>query len=75
MLCRREELREAGLRQVTCTVRERQLRLYGHVARLPDEDPAHRILSCRDARGWTMPRGHPLASWLRQGEFYLRDTG
>ena len=28
-------LREAGLRQVTCIVRERQLRLYGHVARLP----------------------------------------
>ena len=27
--------REAGLRQVTCIVRERQLRLYGHVARLP----------------------------------------
>ena len=31
-------LREAGLRQVTCIVRERQLRLYGHVARLPAED-------------------------------------
>ena len=28
----------------------------GHVARLPAEDPAHRILSCRDPRGWTMPR-------------------
>ena len=37
-------LREAGLRQVTCIVRERQLRLYGHVARLPAENPAHRIL-------------------------------
>ena len=33
-------LREAGLRQVTCIVRERQLRLYGHVAQLPAEDPA-----------------------------------
>ena len=31
-----------------------QLRLYGHVGRLPAEDPAHRILSCRDSRGWTM---------------------
>ena len=41
-------LREAGLRQVTFIVRERQLRLYGHVARLPAEDPAHRVLSCRD---------------------------
>ena len=36
-------LGEAGLRQVTCIVRERQLRLYGHVARLHAEDPAHRI--------------------------------
>ena len=68
-------LREAGLRQVTCIVRERQLRLYGHVVRLPAEDPAHRILSCRDPRGWTMPRGRPQASWLRQVEAYLKDTG
>ena len=54
-------LREAGLRQVTCIVRERQLRLYGHVTvRLPAEDPAHLILSCRDSWGWTMPRVSPL---------------
>ena len=32
-------LKEAGLRQVTCIVRERQLRLYGHVVRLLAEDP------------------------------------
>ena len=38
-------LREAGLRQVTCIVHERQLRLY--VARRPAEDPAHRILVSR----------------------------
>ena len=48
-----------------------QLRLYGHVARLPAEDPAHRILSCRHLSGWTMPRGRPQASWLRQVEAYL----
>ena len=35
---------ETGLRQVTCIVRERQLRLYGHVARLPAEDPAYGFL-------------------------------
>ena len=56
-------LREAGLRQVTCIVRERQLRLYGHVARLLAEDPAHRILSCRDPSGWTMPKGRPHPPW------------
>ena len=38
-------LREAGLRQVTCIVRERQLRLFGHVARLPAENLAHRTLT------------------------------
>ena len=63
--------REAGLRQVTCVVRERQLRLYEHVARLFQEDLAHRFFSCR---GWTMPRGRPQPSWLRQLEPYLKDT-
>ena len=29
---------------LSCIVRERQLRLYGHVGRLPAEDPAHRRL-------------------------------
>ena len=60
--------------QLTQT-RERQLRLYGHVARLPAEDPAHRILSCRDARGWTVPKERSQASCLRQLESYLRDMG
>ena len=46
----------------------------GHVARHHAEDPAHRILSCRDP-GWTMPNGRPHASWLRQVESYLTDTG
>ena len=55
--------------------RERQLRLYGHVARLPTEDPAYRILYCRDPSGWTMSRWRPHTSWLRQVESYLRDTG
>ena len=54
------------------TLRERQLRLYGHG---PAEDPAHRILSCRDPSEWTMPRGRPQASWLRQVESYLKDVG
>ena len=63
---------EAGLRQVACIVRERQLRLYGHVTRLLAEDPAYRILSCRDPSDWTMPRGRPQASWLYQVESYVR---
>ena len=60
-------LMEAGLRQVTCIVRERQLRLYGYVARSPAEDPALQILSRRNPRGWTMPSGantlHGCVMW------------
>ena len=33
------------MRFVTCVVREHQQWLYGHVARFPDADPAHQILS------------------------------
>ena len=29
------------------------------------EDPAHWMLSCRDPRGWSMPKGRPYASWFR----------
>ena len=36
-------------------------------------DPA--VFSCRDPRGWIMPRGRPHASWLRQVETYLKDMG
>ena len=64
-------LMEAGLRQVTCIVRERQLRHYGHVARLPAEDPALRILSRRNPRGWTMPSGRQHAPCLRHVESYF----
>ena len=63
------------LNQIKWIVRERQLRLYGHVAQLPVEDLAHRILFCRDPRGWSMPKGRPKASWLHQVESYLRNTG
>ena len=38
-------LRETQMRFVTCIVRERQMWLYGHVAYLPDADPAQQILS------------------------------
>ena len=68
-------LRDAGMRQVTCIIRERQLRLYGHVARLPANDPAHRILSCRDPVRRTMAVGRPRASWLRQVDAYLEEWG
>ena len=42
--------RETQMRFVTCIVRECQLRLYGHVARFPDADTAHQVLSAREPR-------------------------
>ena len=62
-------------RSLRVLVRERQLRLFGHVVRLPAEDTAHLILSCRDSRGWTMSRGRSQASCLRQVKAYLKDMG
>ena len=43
-------LKETQMRFVTWIVREHQLWLYGHVARFPDADPAHQILSMREPR-------------------------
>ena len=45
-------LRETQMRFVTCIVSERQLRLQRHVARFPDADPGHQILSVREPREW-----------------------
>ena len=59
-------LRETWMRFVTCIVCEHQLRLYGHVARFPDADPAHQILSARELREWRRPMGRPCASWLQK---------
>ena len=59
-------LRETDSRPITCIVRERQLRLYGHVARYPEVDPAHRVVSVRDNPVWRRPRGRPQLSWLGQ---------
>ena len=68
-------LRETQMRFVTCIVRERQLRLYGHVARFPDADPAHQILSVREPHEWRRPMGRPRASWLQQVDRHLKEMG
>ena len=36
-------------------VRQRQLRLYGHVARYPEADPACRVISVRHNPTWRRP--------------------
>ncbi len=57
-------LHETGLRPIACTIRQRQLRLYGHVARFPEVDPAYQAVFERDNPGWKRPRGRPQSSWL-----------
>ena len=42
---------------VTCRVREHQLQLYEHVARFPDAEPAHQILSVREPHEWSKLMG------------------
>ena len=59
-------LRETDSRPITCTVRQRQLRLYGHAARLPAVNPAHCVVSIRDNHEWRRPVGRPQISWLEQ---------
>ena len=44
-----EVLRRTGMSRVTCLIRERQLRFYGHVVRFPMDDPAHRILNAKES--------------------------
>ena len=63
------------MRFVTCVVHKHRLRLYGHVARFPDVDPAHQILSVREPREWRGPMGQPRASWLQQVDRHLKEMG
>ncbi len=57
-------LRETGSRPIVCTIRQRQLRLYGHAARFPQVNPAYRAVFERYNPGWRRPRGRPQSSWL-----------
>ena len=66
-------LRETHMRFVTCIVRKRQLRLYGHVARFPDTDPTHQILSAREPRECRRPMGQPRALWLQLVDQHLKE--
>ena len=68
-------MRESQMRFVTCIVRKHQLRLYGHVARFPDADRAHQILSVREPRECRRPMGRPRASWLQQIDQHLKEMG
>ncbi|XP_069977663.1 uncharacterized protein [Penaeus vannamei] len=49
--------RETGMGSVICIVRDRQLRLYGHLARFLVDDPAHQVV--RDNPAWRRLMGRP----------------
>ena len=68
-------LADAQMRQVTCIVRERQLRQFGHVARFPEADPVRRALSVGDPVGSRRPVGRPRHTWLRQVDGYFWEMG
>ena len=57
---------EAGMVKVMCQIRDRQLRYFGHVARLSDDDSVSRVLPVRVPVGWGCPLGRPHSSWLAQ---------
>ncbi|XP_069973563.1 uncharacterized protein [Penaeus vannamei] len=50
--------RETGMGPVTCIIRDRQFRLYGHLSRFPVDDLPIRV-SLRDNSAWRRPMGRP----------------
>ena len=58
----------AGMSCVTCLIRLRQLRSFGHVMRFPPTDPANKILCAGEPKGWTRRDGRPRKRWLEQLE-------
>ena len=69
-------LHETGIgHQVTCMIRQRQLRLFGHVARFPESDPVRRVISMEVSRDWRRPRGRQPVSWLERIDCHCRELG
>ena len=66
-------LTETDSRYISDMVRERQLRLYGHVARFSVIDPAHGVISTEINPNWRRPRGRPRDSWLKKIDLSCRD--
>ena len=64
----RRVLEMARMSCVTCQIRLRQLRSFGHVMRFPPTDPANKILCAGEPKGWSRPKGRPRKRWLRQLE-------
>lgn len=59
--------RETGLGPVTCTVCDCKLRLYGHLARFPQDGPVHQVNSVQDSHGLGRLAGRPRKLCLTNG--------
>ena len=66
-------LRETDSRYLVRQIQERQLRLYGHVARLPADDPAHGVIAAANNPEWRRPVGRPRLAWLKQVDEVCRE--
>ena len=55
--------RKTESRSITSIVHQHQLRLYGHVTRYSEADPAFPVISERHNMDWRRPRGRPQSSW------------
>ena len=66
-------LRETDSRYLARQIQERQLRLYGHVARLPVDDPAHGVITAANNPEWRRPVRQPRLAWLKQVDEVCRE--
>ena len=57
-------LRKTESRSITSIVHQRQLQLYGHVARYPEADPTCRVVSESNKQMWKRTKGaHKVRGW------------
>ncbi len=57
-------LQLTSMKYISDMVTERQMSMFGHVARLSPDDPVHRIISCPNLLELRRP-GRPHLTWLR----------
>ena len=68
-------LRETGMNQVTCMIRQRQLRLFGHVVRFPRSDPFSRVILEEISLAWIRPRGRTPVTRLKRIDDHWWELG
>ena len=71
----KQVLQESSMINISKLVLERQKSMFGHVARFPNGDPAHQILSCGNPPLWKRGRGRPPHTWLKQMDGYFAGVG